>query len=917
MIRPSGTVTFLLTDIEGSTRRWETDAESMRSALTAHDEVLRSAIEAHGGWLFKHTGDGVCAAFGSARAAIDAATDAQRRLGLPVRMGIATGEAQERDGDYFGPALNRAARVMAVGHGGQILVAATTAALVDGADLLDLGERRLRDLSGAHRLFQVRGDGLAEVFPELRTLDAVPGNLPVQSANLVGRELAVKELAALIPAHRLVTLTGVGGVGKTRLAVQVAAELAGDFPDGVWLVELAPVGDPAAVPGAVATVLGVTPQAGSTVTESIANVLSGRRLLVVLDNCEHVLDAAARLVDAILARAATVTVVATSREGLRVAAEWLWPVPSLNVGANAGAAAVELFVERARAVNPGFEVLEDAEMEAVTEICRRLDGNALAIELAAARMMSMSPQDVRDRLDDRFRLLAGPRRGLERHQTLRQMVQWSYDLLDDNEKAVLSRCSVFADGFDLNAATHVCDGLDEYAVLDVLDSLVRKSLVSAERVSGHVRYGMLETIRQFAVDQLTAATNADEVRDCHARYFAEQATAYWDVWDSPRQPVARAWFSAEFANLRTAFRWACDRGEIATATAIAAHTAVVGYCLKRLEAVGWAKELLPAATAANVRQLPRLYSRCRALLVHRAPRRRPRLRPGRAGLGGRSPLRPVLEPGWSSMWAPASTTTPVGPALHGGLRRHDRPARARSRSRAVRDALLTAAVGRPAEAMAIAEDTVAAARAYGNPYWIAWALPGTGAPSPRPILPGPWMPFVRGWPSPRAPHAPPGGNHRTGGRRTRSGARRTRAGTRVFDTTVDSFHRAGNIPNLADMLAYLAVFFDRFERPEIAATIYGTVPSDGISTTSVVDLTAVVDRLRTQLGDTAFMNGSPPGAAMGPAEAVLYARRPVQLVAQTAKVKQHGPTAPARTRPHDAPTDPPQTDAWSRWDDVN
>ncbi len=901
-MRPSGTVTFLFTDIEGSTRRWETDAEAMRSALAAHDEVLRSAVEAHGGWLFKHTGDGVCAAFGTARAAIDAATDAQRRLGLPVRMGVATGEAQERNGDYFGPALNRAARVMAVGHGGQILVAAGTAALVDGADLLDLGERRLRDLSGAHRLFQVRAHGLAEVFPELRTLDAVPGNLPVQSTRLIGRELAVKDLAALIPAHRLVTLTGVGGVGKTRLAVQVAAELAGDFPDGVWLVELAPVGDPAAVPSAVATVLGVTPQAGSTVTESIANVLSGRRLLVVWDNCEHVLDAAAALVDAILARASTVTVVATSREGLRVAAEWLWPVPSLDVGATDAAAAVELFVDRARAVNPGFGVLQDAEAEAVTEICRRLDGNALAIELAAARMMSMSPQDVRDRLDDRFRLLAGPRRGLERHQTLRQMVQWSYDLLDDNERALLGRCSVFADGFDLAAATHVWDGLDEYAVLDVLDSLVRKSLVSAERLGGHARYAMLETIRQFAADQLAAAANTNEVRDRHARYFAEQATAYWDVWDSPRQRVALAWFSAEFANLRTAFRWASDQGELATATAIAAHTAMVGYCLQRLEAVGWAEELLPAATAGDVRQLPRLYSAAGLCLFT-----------GHLGAATRyaqtavaletDPRYDPFPKGWSSMWEAAAHL------YSGRIERYLEIAATMTGQDGLSHGLglaatlyLLPAIGRSVEAMAIAEDALTVTRDYGNPFWIAFALQGYGRAITESDPQRALAVFRQGLLYTQELQLP---------ERHDSIARDAapvealhgdlQQGLALFDSTIDSLHRTGHIANVATILAHLAVVFERIERPEIAATIYGSSTSDGISTASVVDLRPVVDRLQAKLGDTVFHERVATGAAMGPAEAVLYARHHIQLADQNSKQTNHGQTAPRNTPSRKAP----------------
>ena len=275
-------------------------------------------------------------------------------------MGVGTGEAELRCEDYFGPTLNRTARVMAAGHGGQILVLASTASLVSGVDFVDLGEHRLRDLSGPTRLYQVVAEGLRSDFPALRTLDEVPGNLPVQSTSFVGRDVEVKEVIELILAHRLVTLTGVGGVGKTRLAVQVAAELVGEFGDGVWLVELAPIGDPAALPDAVASVLGITAQAGRSVTDGIAQALSGRRLLIVLDNCEHVLDAAADLVDAVLAGASTVKVIATSREGLRVGAEQLWPVPSLDLEGGSTSAAVELFVERAGAVNPHFAVGEAA-----------------------------------------------------------------------------------------------------------------------------------------------------------------------------------------------------------------------------------------------------------------------------------------------------------------------------------------------------------------------------------------------------------------------------------------------------------------------------------------------------------------------------------------------------------------------------
>ena len=302
---PSGVVTFLFTDVEGSTRRWEADADAMRAALAAHDEVLHRAIEAHDGFLFSHTGDGVVAAFASPRSAVDAAVAAQRKLELPVRMGIATGEAELRDGDYFGTVLNRAARVMAAGHGGQILLADSTAVLLTGVDLLDLGPRRLRDVSAPVGVFQVRAPGLRTEFPSLRALDTSPGNLRPVASSFIGRESELDEVQAAVNAHRLVTLTGVGGVGKTRLATEVAAQLADDFPDGVWVFELAAVTDPAAVPDQVAAVLGIIQQPGKSVSESVAGALEGRVRLLVLDNCEHVLDAAADLIEAILADSAT------------------------------------------------------------------------------------------------------------------------------------------------------------------------------------------------------------------------------------------------------------------------------------------------------------------------------------------------------------------------------------------------------------------------------------------------------------------------------------------------------------------------------------------------------------------------------------------------------------------------------------
>src|SRR5271163_4396660 len=408
---PSGVVTFLFTDVEGSTRRWEADADAMRIALAAHDELLRGAIERRGGWLFKHTGDGVCAAFASPRCAVDAAVAAQLQLELPVRMGLATGEAELRGADYFGAVLNRAARVMAAGHGGQVLLAESTAGLLSGVDLLDLGPRRLRDLPTAVEVFQVRAPGLRADFPSLRALDVSPGNLRPAVTSFIGRESEAGEVQAAVKAHRLVTLTGVGGVGKTRLALEVAERLVDEFPDGVWFFELAAVSDPAAVPDAVAAVLGITQQPGRSVAQSVAAALEGRVRLLVFDNCEHVLHAAADLVESILAQSATTKILATSREGLRVADEQLWPVPSLDVLSGVDSPAATLFLQRAGAVVPGIS-LTGAEAGAVVEICGRLDGIPLAIELAASRMASMTAAEVRDRLDHRFRLLVGSRRGL-------------------------------------------------------------------------------------------------------------------------------------------------------------------------------------------------------------------------------------------------------------------------------------------------------------------------------------------------------------------------------------------------------------------------------------------------------------------------------------------------------------------------
>jgi predicted ATPase/class 3 adenylate cyclase len=714
---PSGVVTFLFTDIEGSTRRWESDADVMRVALPAHDKVLRTAIEAHDGYLFSHTGDGVVAAFVSPISAVNAAIDAQRELQLPVRMGIATGEAELRDGDYFGTVLNRAARVMAAGHGGQVLVADSTAVLVGGVDLVNLGSRRLRDIPNPITLYQLMAPGLMTDFPPLRTLDSTPGNLRAAATSLVGRESEIADIEAALRLRRLVTLTGVGGVGKTRLAVEVASQLSDEYPDGVWLFELAAVNDPTAVPDAVAAILGITQQPGQTMTESVAATLEGRVRLLVFDNCEHVLDATADLAEAILAVSATATILATSREGLALAHEQVWPVRALDIDV-----AVDLFTERAHHVAPALP-LDNAD--AIAEICRRLDGIPLAIELAASRMSSMAVDEIRDRLDQRFKLLVGSRRALGRHQTLRHAVAWSFDLLENAEKRLLQRCSVFAGGFDLAGACAIAGSEeDRYRVMDLLDALVRKSLIVADRSSGRTRYSMLETIREFADEQLTANDAAAEARDAHALHFAGQETDVMALWDSPRQREAYQWFGAELANLRAAFRWAADRNQLDVAAAIATYASVLGMAVENQEPATWAEEIIEAARATDHPRLGFLY--LVAALCWMAGRIDDAIayteKSQEIALNGRGHVPFGLEGLLGGVFVVIGQIEKALEWEDAYLDERSDPL-AISRSNRVLQLVIA---GRSNDAMAAAPDVLAAAEATGNPYALSGALLGYG-----------------------------------------------------------------------------------------------------------------------------------------------------------------------------------------------
>ncbi|MCV7196950.1 ATP-binding protein [Mycobacterium angelicum] len=872
---PSGVVTFLFTDVEGSTGRWEADPDAMRAALAAHDKVLRDAIEAHGGWFFKHTGDGACAAFSSPKSAVDAAVAAQRQLELPVRMGLATGEAELRDRDYFGAVLNRAARVMAAGHGGQILLAESTAALLSGVDLVDLGRRRLRGVPVAVEVFQVRAAGLPTEFPPLRALDTTQGNLRPAPTRLIGRESEVGEIEATLKAHRLVTLTGVGGVGKTRLGLEVAARLIDEFPDGVWVFELAAVTDPAAVPDAVAAVMGITQQPDKSVSESVAAALEGRVRLLVIDNCEHVLDAAADLIEAILRHSPTVTILATSREGLGVPNEQVWPVPSLDVRPGIDSSAVSLFLERAQGLAPHF-VPTTQEADAIVEICRRLDGIPLAIELAASRMSSMTAGEMRDRLGQPFRLLVGSRRSLERHHTLRHAVQWSYDLLHDAEKALLDRCSVFAGGFDIQSACAV-SGFDEaddsrdYVVLDLVDALVRKSLLVADRSAERTRFSMLETIRQFGEEQLVAKGEADDARAAQARYFAGREDDILALWGSPRQRDAYDWLATELANLRTAFRWAADRGDLDVAAPIATYAAWFGFLTENYEPIAWAEELIEPARATDDPRLTALYvlaSNC-----YMAGRIDPGIRYTEAA------ERLITR---ASEFVPygAEGFVGAGYVAVGQPERWIRCCRAQlGRSR--EDHTLTRAclvnalgvTGSVDEAMVAANGLIDAAQATGNPFALSWALSAFGFVFYDADPVGSLISLRRG-----LAIAQDSGNrfnlsilaYNLGRVEAEHGD--PLAAFDCFTLAIGNFHDSGNTYMIRTPLGFLAAFFDRLERYEPAATIAGFAVTSPLAALPVMaEFETAIAHLRNVLGEATYTSLARKGEAMTTAQMVRYA----------------------------------------------
>ena len=578
--KPTGTVTFLFTDIEGSTKLAQQDPDRWEALRERHHANLQSAMDTHNGYVFQIIGDAFCVAFHTARDGVKAAIDAQRRLQnenwgaipIKVRMGIHTGEAELRENDYRGYlTLARVQRVMSAAHGAQILLSNAAAELLRNqlpgdVTLRDMKENRLKDWSTAEHLWQVVAASLQQEFPPLSTLHSAPNNLPVQMTSLIGREHEITEVRQALAKTRLMTLIGSGGTGKTRLSIHVAMEILDRFKDGVGFIELAPITDPNLVPNTVANTLGVRAESGRPLLATLVDWFRDREFLIILDNCEHLLDACARFADAVLGGSHQTRILATSREALGIAGETAYRVPSLPtpnlkdqipLEQLEECESVRLFMERATQTLPTFKVTSDTA-SALTQICHRLDGIPLAIELAAARVKVLSLEQIAERLDDRFRLLTGgSRTALPRQQTLRALIDWSYQLLSEQERLLFRRLAVFVGGWTLEAAEAVCGfgGIESVDILDFLSHLVDKSLVIVENVGKESRYRRLETIRQYAREKLFETEEAARMRDRHLNYFRTLAEkAEIEILNSNQV----AWLKRldnEFDNIRAALEW--------------------------------------------------------------------------------------------------------------------------------------------------------------------------------------------------------------------------------------------------------------------------------------------------------------------------------------------------------------------------
>ncbi|WNR44876.1 adenylate/guanylate cyclase domain-containing protein [Paenibacillus roseipurpureus] len=580
---PQGIVTFVFTDIEGSTKLWEAHPVEMQEALRQHDEILTTNFEEHGGIVVKHRGEGdsFFVVFTVASHALQAAAAVQKKLAetawpipqpICVRMAVHSGEAELRDGDYYGVTVNRCARLRSIAHGGQVVVSTATVELArvletQELQLINLGTHRLKDIATPEQVFQLTSPGLKEEFPPLRSLQGPVNPLPIQVTPFIGREQELSELHERLTHTRLLSVLGPGGAGKTRLAIQLANEAMTNYPDGVWLVELAPIQEPSLLYQTVAAVFGLKEGQQQSIKEALIEYLGTKKLLLVLDNCEHLIDASAQLAAHLLQTCPQLQMIVTSREPLTITGETLWRIPSLSlpnpeeqhsVEQLLAYEAVRLFVDRAQAVQASFTVTKQ-NAAAVADICARLDGIPLALELAAARVKALSVEQIAARLAESFRLLSGgDRTRLPRQQTLRALMDWSYQLLNESERMLWRRLSVFAGSFSLEAAEAVSsgDGVDDFEIVDILSQLVDKSLVQSEGRDGEVRYRLLTTIRQYGQEKLLEAGEQEERMALFCAYYVTfiEHTAGGMHTPHMQGSTVKEW-TRELSNLRVAMDW--------------------------------------------------------------------------------------------------------------------------------------------------------------------------------------------------------------------------------------------------------------------------------------------------------------------------------------------------------------------------
>jgi predicted ATPase/class 3 adenylate cyclase len=623
---PTGTVTFLFTDIEDSTRLWEKYPEAMIPALAKHDSILKEVVESNNGQIIKTTGDGIHAVFSTAIDAVKSALDIQQTIqnsevvkspefSLRVRMGLHTGEAELRDGDYYGGTLNRAARIMSIGHGGQILISETTLNIAQehlssDVSVVDLGHHQLKGLSKAEHIYQISTTDLQQEFPVLKSQTHATNNLPTQLTSFVGRERELAEAKSRLEGARLLTLIGPGGTGKTRLSIQLGSQLVSKFKDGVWLVEFAPISDPSLIMQTIASVFEIGEVPGMPLMVLVHDYLREKHLLLILDNCEHLIESSAKVVDELLHIAPMVKIIASSREALGINGETVYRVPALSLPdqfevtkeAAMGFESVQLFVERASAANRNFQ-LTDENASFVAQICSRLDGIPLAIELAASRITVFSPEQIAKRLDDRFKLLTGgSRTALPRQQTLRALIDWSYDLLSEEERALLRSLSVFAGGWTFEAAEMICNNVD---VFEHLPKLIDKSLVVVNDEGDEPRCFLLETIRQYARDKLLENGEGEGTRNRHLTYYLEMTEAVRpELLKRGRELELINRLNTEYDNIRTAVEWGVSNDPFAVMRMIYSLTQFFVVTTFASEGHRWGVDALKQADLLAENRLP-------------------------------------------------------------------------------------------------------------------------------------------------------------------------------------------------------------------------------------------------------------------------------------------------------------------------